>query len=65
MPAFYIYADKNVVSRIPPRTNCWTTGCNTSQKHKGISIFKIHKPKSEIPEYIKLREERKNILFFS
>ena len=53
MPAFYIYADKNVVSRIPPRTNCWTTGCNTSQKHKGISIFKIHKAKSGIPEYIK------------
>ena len=34
---------------------------HTSQKHKRISIFKISKAKSGIPEYIKQRQKHLNI----
>ena len=42
--------------------NCSIAGCNTSRKHKGISIFKIPKAKSEVPEHIKQREDLINVI---
>ena len=43
---------------IMQETNQQTAGCNTSRKHKGISIFKIPNAKSGMPEY---RNGKKNI----
>ena len=45
-------------SQILPGTNCQTAGCNTPRKHTRISIFKIPKVKSRIPEH---RNGKKNI----
>ena len=42
-------------------TNCWTTAFNTLRKHQGISIFKIPKAKSGIPEHIKWKERHLTI----
>ena len=41
-----------------PRNKLFTVGCNTSRKYTGISIFKVPKTKSEIPEH---KNEKKNI----
>ena len=45
-----------------PGANCSIAGCSTSRRHKGISIFKIPKAKSEVPEYIKWREDLINVI---
>ena len=45
-------------SHIMPGTNQWTAGFNTSRKHTQISIFKIPKVKSGMPEH---KNGKKNI----
>ena len=46
-----------------PGTYCLTADCNISPKKTGISILKISKAKSGIPEHLKWREEHMNIFF--
>ena len=52
-------------SHITTGTNQQTAGCNTSRKYTRISIFKIPKARSEMPEH---KNEKKNVMtsiFFS
>ena len=45
-----------------PGANCSIAVCITSRKHKEISIFKIPKAKSGVPENMKWREDLINVI---
>ena len=45
-------------SHIMPGTNSYTAGCHTSRKYTRISIFKVPKAKSGMPEH---KNGKKNI----
>ena len=45
-----------------PRENCSIVGCSTSRKRKGISISKIPKAKSGVPEHMKWSEDLINVI---
>ena len=51
-------------TRIMPGTNQLTTDCNTSRKHTWISIFKIPKAKSGMPEYKNQKKVKWTSIFF-